>query len=330
MKLERQIANFYVEQFLASTSLTRRNINSEILQDKMSRIWKHAHVKEYLEKDGLRAFMAIIKVPRIDTDKKKCDYLIYGFENAQGESWVKEKFLKYQHLLVKESMIETPSSHIQMSQFFCEHGFFVESVGTFGQVDKALKIIKEKYPNIQEEVNKLNLEVEPFVDPKDIPEMVQIWKDVFSENPEYFFCGSRKTFLAKHRQELLGKFQSYCSGESRNIHYLFKQNGKILGYCDTSIHNNVPWSKSNAGTQFCLRPELRGKRLGIYSYWLMLQDLSSVGVKTFSGNTSNPAVMKLAKTMKRTPTNYLMLKGEGFFEPQYFFDFVKSCKVDKI
>lgn len=331
MKLKEKITDFYVERFVDLTGPSSANMNLNVLKSKMSRIWEVSEIKKYKKnKNGnIEAFFAISKASRIDSIRGKCHYVIFGYSEEEDIAWIKANFLKHKGMLFKESIIEVLVKDEELARFFCENGFFIESVGTFGYVDSSLKILKNRYPNIDKQFESYNLELEPFIDSKDIPEMIKLWELVFKKNPEYFYCGARKTFLHKHLEFLEGKIQAYCSGDQKSILYLIKKNGRILGYCDTGIHNQNPWSESNAGTQFCLLPELRGKKIGVYCYWLMLQDLKSVGVKTFSGNTSNPAVMNLSLKLKRIPTNYLMIKGKGFFSPDYFTNFTDELLANR-
>lgn len=331
MKIKEKITKFYVERFVDLMGPTSENMNLNVLKNKIRRIWKVSEIKKYKKnKNGnIDAFFSISRASRIDSIRGKCHYVIFRHKEKSDIDWIKTNFLKYKNILSKESIIEVLVKDQELARFFCENGFFIESVGTFGYVDYSLRVLKKIYPNIDKLFESYNLELEPFIDLKDIPEMIKIWELVFKNNPEYFYCGARKSFLKKHQKFLEGTIQAYCSGEQKNILYLIKKNGRILGYCDTSIHNQNPWSQSNAGTQFCLSPELRGKKIGVYCYWIMLQDLKSSGVKTFSGNTSNPAVMKLSQKLKRIPTNFLMIKGKGHFSPDYFMSFVDELLLNR-
>ena len=318
-----QVADLYLEEFFKLKGVSKELINTELLRNQIQSIWKKSTIKSYIKEKGeLQAFFSMGTTAKLDDDSKECHYILCAQKNPKYIPWLQKTFKKHQNNILKESVIEILVSDQKMATFFSKFGFTIESIGSYGYVDQALSLLKSEYPLADQIAQKHQIEVEPFIDPQDMPEMISLWKEVFGGQPEFFYCGGRASFLKKHKKFLEDKLDDYLSGKP-SILYLFKKNGKILGYCDAGVYNN-PWSAKNAGTQFCFSKELRGLKMGVYSYWLMLQDLQSIGVLTFSGNTSNPAVMALAKKMKRIPTTYSMLKGHGYFPNQYFFDFVNS------
>jgi hypothetical protein len=302
------------------------SINEEYNNSKIKMIWQRSLVKEFYHSKGeIKAFLFICVAPRVDNPQENCHYIAYGYSDESQMKWIKKNFLKYKKILLPESIIETYCDNPQLAKFFCHHGFFIENVMSFGSVDHALMLLKKYYPDIEKSLMMTDLSIAPMMDFKEIPQLINLWKDVFQANPEFFYCGGRAGYLKILKNHLTQGLESYLSGHQERMVIIFRLKKKIVGFCEVLICPS-PFSSKNGGIQFCFRPEIRGKKLGVAATYLLLQDLASIDAKTFSGSTSNPSVMNLSLKLERIPSYFFLIKGKESLPASTFFYFVESLK----
>jgi hypothetical protein len=269
----------------------------------------------------LNAFLAFVSANNIDGSNKRMTYVIYAFKNKKDKQWIKEKYIENKQKLRDESILEIDIHDHEMINFLTANGNYIESLHLVGNVSTALKVIKDHYPNLEEGLDP-SIKIEPFYNKNEIKEISEMWLKEFTARPEHFYAATRKSYQIKQKEHLNNLVKDIINANQQWMAYVFKNaNDKIIGWAD--LHS---FGENHSGIQFCFAEELQGKKYGIFAYKLLLQDLKDAGAKTFSGNTSNPAVLKMGIKFRRIPTYAMLKNGNGHFPTEYFTKYVTELK----
>lgn len=310
------------ELYFKNQSIKLLNIPKKEMNQKIEAMLKK---QDYLDlkftDNNLDAFISFVSANNIDGSKKRMSYVIYAFKNLKDKKWIQNKYLENKHKLRSESILEININDHEMINFFTNNNNYIESIHLVGNVSKALRVIKKNYTNLEKIIDQ-SITIEPFYNKQDINEILEMWQKEFTARPEHFYAASRKSFQNKQKKHLNNLVKEIVNGNQKWMAYIFKnKNNNIIGWADMHA-----FREEQSGVQFCFAEELQGKKYGTLAYKLLLQDLTEAGSKTFSGNTSNPAVLKLGLKFGRVPTHVMLKNGKGHFSNNYFYNYIDDLK----
>ena len=91
-----------------------------------------------------------------------------------------------------------------------------------------------------------------------------------------------------------------------------REKDKLLGHFGFDLNLDHPFLGPYGGFNIVLSKSIQGLRLGQAAYMTMVSRMSTLGVKTIFGRTSNPAVIGLSLKMGRQLRRLLLRRDPPF------------------
>jgi hypothetical protein len=191
-------------------------------------------------------------------------------------------------------------------------GFYTSDVILVGSVDKGLKALRRKYPDLDGSPPP-GFEFQPITSERQLKAALSIYKKEFGRNPQFGrFCAKPGflNYVAKQcRQSMKAKVPS---------EFVMLKEKQVVGHLSCSnpkYFAHLRGKRSGFGLTF--DQSVQGKGYSKYYYYFLLLNLQKQGIKYYQGGTAQKPVLKLAKLMKRWPTSYILC-GEKYFGHDHF------------
>jgi hypothetical protein len=238
--------------------------------------------------------------------------VIFFREDKKETKWIIEATQRHRHLFDHETRIQVLSPNDFLIPYLDQSGLYVEEVMLVGSVDSALEGLKKKYPWLSEMAPK-GFRFEPVQTEEQIRQCLMIFREEFTRNPQYGWFCTTPGFLNVVSQ---GMRQSMKS--KRPHEFVMLDGEEVAGQFGFSPPLYFPHLKARrAGIGITSHKRVQGKGFAKYYYFYLLSRMKEQRVKYFIGSTAQKPVMDLAKTMKRTPIQYV-LSGKKYFDPDHF------------
>ena len=127
-----------------------------------------------------------------------------------------------------------------------------------------------------------------------VEEVLDLKRRYFSVHPEHGWFIAGEPNLARERRDLI---ESFAAAEATR--WIVARGDEVLGVVGFRLDRASPFWGCVAGMDLTLDPSLHGRGVGRAAYALMLRRMVDLGVDVFKGGTSNPAVLHLARRMRR-------------------------------
>ncbi|MGZ3694013.1 MAG: GNAT family N-acetyltransferase [Bdellovibrionota bacterium] len=172
-------------------------------------------------------------------------------------------------------------------------GFEIHSTILRGKVKPALKgLMRVKNPPLTLEGFEIR-----GMKTGEVPALMRLQKKVFSRIPEKGYYSHTKQRLRADKKEYLEVIRTPKRGKIFGVW----QVKKLVGFFGLFVQD-----PHTAGTGLMFDFPVQGQGLAKTAYRLMLEEAVRRGVRTFHGGTSQPAVLGLAKIMKRKATTHVL------------------------
>jgi hypothetical protein len=179
-------------------------------------------------------------------------------------------------------------------------GFDVRYEILRGDTKKALSNLKRE-KNPPRSLEHLGLELKPIASPKQLPEVTRLQRYVALRSKSHGYFSHFPSQLKRDQEE----YRMQMRTKTGLILGVFK-NDRLLGLMITGIHGN-PGDK-HGGFSFFLHPSIQGLGITKTGYLHLLEFLEEKNVLTFQGGTSQPAIKKLGRVMKREVLHVMYVK----------------------
>lgn len=244
-----------------------------------------------------------------------CDNL----SSARAWNWIKRNLMKYRDLFDENTVISLPGFRKRRLNFFEQLGFHIHSLIQLGIPQIALKKLgggnSHSVNHFMDAFDTHNLKCERLSNLKDVKTSMAIFKNFFSNHPEYCFFATDPSYLKAYENELKQHAKS-----KKGTYFVIKSlRGKVKGFFGINIYKDPLFGKC-AGLEFVFSKEIQGQGLSKLAYRVLLKEMIDHKVCIFKGGTSQPAVIKLGKRMERWTMAYLLKFGKPEFEREHFFD----------
>lgn len=202
------------------------------------------------------------------------------------------------------------AAYPEVRRCLLELGVGIDSVDLLGEPRRALARLVARY-DPPRSLEHLGLRIERLRDPALAAETVALQLDFFRRHPEYCWFYAYPGFAERQAESLAEQLDS-------NLHYVIRTTRGELGgsFCASLEPDNALWGYT-AGMDLMLCEALHGQGIAKTIYRILLEGLVERGVEVFKGGTAQPAVLGLARLMKRPLLNILMRLGTRF-APSHF------------
>jgi hypothetical protein len=280
----------------------------------LKRAQKRDGVVEYFEQGGKvrAAFLLWNERFKIEGSTVLNGVVLCSVRSAKAKHWILETAAKYRFRYNQEMHVRVSQSLDFLIPGLSKSGLFVNDVILSGRVDRALSLLRKKYPTLDGDAPE-GFRFEPLRTELQMKACLSICKSEFSRNPQFgWFCatsGYLKYLTKQCRQSMKSKFPS---------EFVMTKDGKVFGQLGFAKPRYIPYlGARRAGIGLTFHRRVHGRGYAKYYYHFLLTVLEKRGVKYFQGGTSQGPVMKMAKIMKRQPVAYI-LSGKKYFAHEHF------------
>lgn len=229
-----------------------------------------------------------------DIDHIRIDF---DLSSSAAQEWVVTQLKAMASSFSPKTVINLDKAYSDLLPQLYELGFFLDSTLFIGKPETALT--KLGGVDAAQRFANEGCSVEKMATAEDIDEVVELKREIFTQDPELCWFYLNEGHQKADRQEMADQLDS----PETNFKYLIRREGKLQGAFGFSAKEDIPWGKV-AGMDFAFRPAIRGLGLGKAAYKQLFDQMMANGVDHYIGGTSNPAVLKMAKTFEREVLQY--------------------------
>ncbi len=196
-------------------------------------------------------------------------------------------------------------------------GFKIDAVKMIGQPQTALDGLRVKYGAAESAFDGLVLE--PIESKKQVDEVVELQRRLYTDQPEYCWYGATSRSLVSTRINL--RRRVVLGGDLSRL--VLDAHGKVVGYFGATIDaKNALWGQTTS-LDLMVASEHRGKGLGIAGYRFLLEAVIAKGAggSAWIGRACHPAVLALGEPFART-LHSVTFRKQGALATDHFFDWV--------
>jgi GNAT superfamily N-acetyltransferase len=139
-----------------------------------------------------------------------------------------------------------------------------------------------------------------------LDEVIDVKRRYFAAHPEHGWFIAGDAYLDRERQELVTELNG-----THPTRFVAVREGRVLGLVGFRLDWRNPYWGVTAGMDLTLDPALHGRGVGRAAYRMLLGRMVELGVQTLKGGTSNPAVLHLARRMRRPLLAWELRSGEA-------------------
>lgn len=251
--------------------------------------------------------------------KAKMIHFCHEPGSQRAWSWLKRALKRHQKLFDKNTVTTLLGPQRRKLRFFETINLNLNSMIQIGYPVTALKSLRGDPGRTVEEFmsdfKEYGLTCERLKLRGDLLGCMMLFKSFFSKHPEYCFFATDPAYLKAYENELFKHMKS-----KRSTFFVLKnKNKKVKGYFGTGIHKDDLFGKS-AGVELVFSESIQNRGLASFAYRVLLAEMIHQKVNIFKGGTSQPAVLKLGRRMKRWPMAYLLKFGKPDFPREHFFE----------
>ncbi|MCB9597836.1 MAG: hypothetical protein H6719_34280 [Sandaracinaceae bacterium] len=146
----------------------------------------------------------------------------------------------------------------------------------------------------------------------DLEPIMALYEQTFAAEPEYCWFGGHPRFLERQRERL-----EAALAKEAHLELVVRADGGVRAHASATVNPDNPVWGPTSGMSLCFAPEMRGRGLLRPVYRRLLEGMREQGAVIFKGGTSQPAVMKLGREMKRTLQGVNLRRGAPFDEAHF-------------
>lgn len=224
--------------------------------------------------------------------------------------WLEKQIQKNKDFYNDRTEVFVSVNDKDLIKLFLQYGFNIDSVLQLGEVKSCYQNLMHKL-NPPKDFSAWGLTVSRLRTRAEALAALKIEKREFSRNPQFGWFIGLPVVIRKRKKKLLKRL----GADGRYV--LKNKKGKVVGFfsCEAGFQERFG---TKAGLGLILSEEFQGKGLLKVIYRYILERLKKKNVRVFIGGTSQIPVMKLAKTMGRLNTVYILRYSKGYFPPEYF------------
>lgn len=227
--------------------------------------------------------------------------------------WIKAKLLEYQILFNEKSHLELPIHLKRLLPFFELIGFSVDTVKLLGVSKECLKKFKG-HGKSHLRLDELHLSLSR-ARKSDLMSVMDIERREFKRNPQFGWFVANENWLKTRYKARVNALKN----EKSTSYVLKNKRGRVVGFFGSEAIETP--NLGNLGTpEFLFDQSIQGQGLSKIGYQILLEDMTTNGIKYFMGNTAQLGVFKNAKKMGRAPINFFLRYTEGYFKTDYFLE----------
>lgn len=229
-----------------------------------------------------------------EIDHVRIDYRL-GSDAARDE--VLATLREWAPSFTKKTVFNLESGYAELLPEIYKLGMFLDSTIFIGDPTRSLAPIAD-YP-ADDLFRKAGCTTRKMATADDVTGMAQLKQGIFRQNPELCWF-----YLNEGHQEFEHKQLTSLLEQPDDIHrHLIFKNNQPVGMYGFDVSDAPFWGKI-AGMDFAYLPAIRGLGLGKAGYKRLFEEMIAHGVNHYIGGTSNPAVLKMAKTFGREVLQY--------------------------
>ena len=146
--------------------------------------------------------------------------------------------------------------------------------------------------------------------PSDVDALIELRREVFRKEPEYFWFGASDAFVERSREMILRNAEEEHG-------WVLVRAGRVVGQFEYTAYNPCVHYGTSAGLGLMLAEDLRGRGLSKLAYRTVLDSMAAEGIVWFKGTTARKGVLHLGRRMGRGVTA-VWFRRNHTFPPGWF------------
>lgn len=242
----------------------------------------------------------------------------HALDQAEVEPWLEQVIDRELPRMEADVDLLLDVSYQRALRALLRRGVGIDSLQLLGEPNDALSgLLEERHvePALPDGLRLVALD-EPHVDA-----VIELYRATFAADPRYCWFGANPRYLESLREALHEDLDRRVRGQ----HVIVRgraagraMSGEVIGHAGAAVKDRELWGPS-AGMSLVLKPELRGRGLLRSIYRALLESMIANGARAFRGGTSQPPVIRLARTMRRPLQGFLLrrptLSPRAVFDP---------------
>ncbi len=258
--------------------------------------------------DTARGVLAVNREPRSWTG---CPVRDLTVELLPGDidalRWASERVSTLVAGLDDETWVRIPWPHRALVATFETHGFNISSLVLAGSVDAARRAWSERAAAPAELPS--DVCIRELV-AADVEVVGELRRRVFTEQPQFCWFGASDAYIASWKREVLRAGPDHYG-------WVVERGGEVAGYFGSRVHMaHVLWGPCG-GLDLVLGASVRALGIAAQAYTRILNVHRERGVRVLKGGTSQPAILRYAAEMKRSPL-FVFMRRDSPFSRRHF------------
>jgi hypothetical protein len=214
----------------------------------------------------------------------------------------------------EKTFLKLPPLSSDLVPFATKLGFSMSGIVLTGGRSAAAKgLAKIPAPR---SLKSLGLSTRRISNSKEINQAISIQRREFTRNPQFGWIIGSRAFGQMSRNMMLQQISK--QNKSMVSWVIVDNNDKVWGFYSMFIRINDPLWASTAVLGIILHQKIQGRGIVKNVYTHLLKEMKSRNIVHFMGSTAQPAVMGLAKVMRRHIFIREMKWGDSQFKPGHF------------
>ncbi|MFC2171761.1 GNAT family N-acetyltransferase [Acidobacteriota bacterium] len=278
-------------------------------------------IKTLSDSSGLRGVVALgaPQPAMLGLDNTHC-HLDFRQGDLEAQAWGADMLCDWIPRLDDSFVLMLDPVYRSLLPTVTQAGLRVQALLLHGRPEEALRAIGGP-PNRERLLDEGGLSIEPLSSSEQVEHLVRLRHRYFTTHPQHSPMSTQRQIDESQqaqinefvRKKLLKSVQT-----KSDTQFVVLQGTEVMGGFGLILHEHNPTLGFCAGVEIFLDPSVHGRGVGTLAYRILLQRMIELGVRVFKGTTANPAVIHLARKMKRRLRGWKLVPGSCPEIPEYF------------
>jgi hypothetical protein len=241
-------------------------------------------------------------------------------EDDQARGWCAQTLQRLARRFDDRHALLLSVAHRALLPELLRLGLGIDTLLLHGEPETALQRLGGPARAAQGKLRDADLNIAPLGSAQQVEQILALRSSYFAANPQ-FAPGNPSTTIGPAQQERIDAFVGAKLiaqlEQDPATHFVVLRGATVLGSFGLTVTDNALLGRC-AGVEIALDPSIHGHGLARLAYGMLLQRMIELRVDLFRGRTAHPAVIHLARRMRRPLRGWWLCSTPKALPPDHF------------